>query len=459
MQSKTIEAPAQARRGLPLSVQVLYGIGVSYAIVDQIFNQWVLYFFLPPEGSGLPAGVLSAGLIALALMVSRLVDTIADPLIGYWSDRVSTRWGRRIPFVFAGAVPLALCTIMFFYPFGSSQLSVFLSLMITGSLFFIFYTIVGAPYNALIPEISGSKADRLNLSTWQSVFRLLYTALAMILPGILIVVFGGGDTARGIRGMAMLFSLLMVLFIMICCFGINERRYSGGKASSTNLSQSLKAMLGNKSFLVYLGGFLFFFIGFNVLRQSMNYYVVVIMEKSEGAITLVSALLFGVSALFFLPVNMLSKRIGYRKPMLISLILLFVLSLSLFGLGRIFPTSMGYLLFALIGIPVAGAAFIFPPAMLSEIAAVAAKKSGEQIEGLYFGVQGFFLKLAAFAAIAILPILLVSGQGLSLVDSLVRPPTAVAATGIYRTAVLAAGSFVISFVFYSFYREEFIEDE
>ena len=445
--------------GLPVSIQVLYGIGVSYAMVDQIFNQWVLYFYLPPAGSGLPIGLLPAGLIALALMASRLVDTIADPLIGFWSDRVNTRWGRRVPFLFAGAVPLAFCTVAFFYPVTVSQNSTFLSLMLAGCLFFVFYTIVGAPYNAMIPEISQTQKDRLNLSTWQSVFRLIYTALAMILPGVMIAVIGRGDTARGIRGMAIIFSVLMVAGIMITCFGIDERKLSGGKVSQLNLLKSLGSMFGNRAFLVYLAGFFFFFVGFNILRQSMNYYVVVIMGLGEASITIASALLFGLSAAFFYPVNLISRKVGYRKPMLASLVMLMVVSVCFYGLGRLFPASFGFLFFALMGIPVAGAAFIFPPAMLSEIAAVAAHKSGEQIEGLFFGVQGFFLKMAAFVAIAVLPVLLVSGQGLSLIDSLVQPPTGVGVTGIYRTTLLAAACFVFSFIFYYFYKEEFISEQ
>ncbi|MCI5725327.1 MAG: melibiose carrier protein, partial [Fusobacterium sp.] len=34
---------------LTTKIQILYGLGVSYAIVDQIFAQWILYFYLPPE--------------------------------------------------------------------------------------------------------------------------------------------------------------------------------------------------------------------------------------------------------------------------------------------------------------------------------------------------------------------------------------------------------------------------
>ena len=59
----------------------------------------------------------------------------------------------------------------------------FAYLALVGSLFFTFYTVVGAPYNSLIPEIGQTQEERLNLSTWQSIFRLVYTALAMIIPG------------------------------------------------------------------------------------------------------------------------------------------------------------------------------------------------------------------------------------------------------------------------------------
>ena len=77
---------------IPLSIQIFYGLGVSYAIVDQIFAQWILYFYLPPESSGLKP-VMAPLLISLALVISRLVDMVTDPLVGFLSDRVNTRWG------------------------------------------------------------------------------------------------------------------------------------------------------------------------------------------------------------------------------------------------------------------------------------------------------------------------------------------------------------------------------
>ena len=176
------------------------------------------------------------------------------------------------------------------------------------------------------------------------------------------------------------------------------------------------------------------------------------MGLDKSAITYVSALLFGMSALFFYPTNKLSKKYGYRKIMLICLGMLTILTFSLFELGKIIPTSFGYLIFALIGIPVAGAGFIFPPAMLSEIGNNISDEIGNRIEGVCFGIQGFFLKLAFLISILMLPIILVSGNG-NILSAITGSIATVERDGIYLTSIASAISFVISFVFYYRYRE------
>ncbi|MGL4568728.1 MAG: MFS transporter, partial [Fusobacteriaceae bacterium] len=95
------------RGKLKLSTKILYGAGVSYAIVDQIFAQWILYFYLPPANSGLKV-IIPPLMLSIALALSRSVDVITDPLVGYLSDRTVTRWGRRIPYIAIGTVPLSL---------------------------------------------------------------------------------------------------------------------------------------------------------------------------------------------------------------------------------------------------------------------------------------------------------------------------------------------------------------
>lgn len=436
---------------LPLKVQICYGLGVSYAIVDQIFAQWILYFYLPPESSGLKP-IMAPLFISLALVISRLVDMITDPLVGFLSDKVNTRWGRRIPFIAIGLIPLALFTVGFFYPPMSSQKASFIYLALVGSMFFTFYTIVGAPYNSLIPEIGHTTEERLNLSTWQSIFRLIYTAIAMIIPGTLIKTLGKGDTLLGIRGMVISLCILVVIGGFITVFFVPEKKYSHGKTSKASFKETMKILIADKSFINYLLGLLFFFIGFNNLRAIMNYFIEDIMGLGKGAITIASALLFGMSALCFYPTNKLSKKYGYRKVMLSCLGMLIIFTLALFELGKLIPISYGYYIFALIGIPVAGAAFIFPPAMLSEIGSRLSDQTGNRIEGVCFGIQGFFLKMAFLVSILILPILLVSGSG-DILTAIMGKPLGVEKSGIYMTSLVSCVSFAISFIFYYRYKK------
>lgn len=428
---------------LDKKTQIFYGMGVSYAIVDQIFAQWILYFYLPPESSGLNI-IMPPIFISIALAISRIVDMVTDPLVGYVSDKIDTKWGRRVPFIAVGSIPLGIMTVAFFYPPTSSTTASFIYLAVVGSLFFTFYTIVGAPYNAIIPEIGNTMEERLNLSTWQSVFRLIYTAIAMILPGILIKVIGKGDTLVGIRGMVIILSIVASLGGFITVFGVSEKKYSKGKISKISFKETMLIIIGYKNFIFYLFGLLFFFVGFNTLRATMNYYVEDIMGYGKTQIAIASAMLFGMSALFFYPTNKLSKKIGYRKIMLFDLLLLIIFTGMLLFLGKGIPESFGFAIFALIGIPVAGGAFIFPPAMLSEISNNIKEETGNKIEGICFGIQGFFLKMAFMISILLLPFILVFGSNTGRVNK----------NGIYMTAIFAIIAFIISFIFYYKYEEK-----
>ncbi len=65
---------------------------------------------------GLGMDVLWVGLIGA---IPRIFDAISDPLVGYISDNSRSRWGRRRPFIFAGALSAGLIfAIMWQLPSG-----------------------------------------------------------------------------------------------------------------------------------------------------------------------------------------------------------------------------------------------------------------------------------------------------------------------------------------------------
>lgn len=438
---------------IPKSIYIIYGIGVSYAIIDQIFAQWLLYFYLPPASSGLKP-VMAPLFLSMALIVARFVDMSVDPFIGHLSDKFDSKWGKRIPFMLFGGVPLGIITILFFYPVRNNDLLSFIYLAIIGALFFSFYSLVAGPYQALIPEIGFEKEERLNLATSQATFRLLYTAVAVILPGILIKVFGGADVTKGLRLMVIFLVIVALIGVYFTGFFLPEKKYSRGENSDISLGESFKTVLRDKNFIFYLIGFFLFFLGFNNLRASMNYYIEDIMGRGKETITIASALMFVVAMGAFYPTNKLSQKYGCKKLMIISQGIMALVATGLFFLGKFIPLNMGLFLFALMGLPMSGAAFIFPQAMLSEISAVASERKGVNISGMYFGIQGFVLNLAFLVSIATLPIILTNGGKVNIMDAVLGGTKVVEKYGIYLTAFYSLICFVGSGIFYKLFKEE-----
>ena len=84
-----------------LSTKLYYGIGsVAYGVKDNGFAYFLLLYY--NQVLGLPAQWVGG-----AIMVALIFDAISDPIVGYASDNLHSRWGRRHPFMYAAAVPVA----------------------------------------------------------------------------------------------------------------------------------------------------------------------------------------------------------------------------------------------------------------------------------------------------------------------------------------------------------------
>ncbi|MBF1333568.1 MAG: MFS transporter, partial [Leptotrichia sp.] len=250
------------------SKYIIYGLGVSYFMIDQIYNQWLSYYYLPPETEKNLVPLLKPQYLVLAFIFARIIDAVSDPVVGYLSDNSKSRFGKRSIFMLIGGLPLGLLTIMYFYPVKSSQMATLIYLSIVGGLYFTAYTLVAAPYNALIPDLATNKEERLNLSTMQSTFRLIFTGVAMVLPGILISKFGmvNGvmNTEVGIRKTVILITILSVLGIYACVFFLKEKQLTQNRPKSESLGfMKSVSHLKDKEIILYFLGYFFFFCGFN----------------------------------------------------------------------------------------------------------------------------------------------------------------------------------------------------
>ena len=426
----------------------IYGLGVSYFMIDQIYNQWLQYYYLPPSNDKSLTPLLTSKSLIIAFIIARIIDAITDPVVGYLSDNSKSKYGKRSIFMMLGGLPLGIFTIMYFFPPKSSEIATLIFLSVIGGLYFTAYTLVAAPYNALIPDLASNKNERLNLSTSQSTFRLIFTGIAMILPGILISKLGGTNTETGIRATVILISILAVIGVYACVFLLDEKKFSKNNEvkhkKSAGFFESLKKM-NEKEIILYFLGYFFFFSGFNILRGVMNYYISLVMKREMSYLTVTTFILFGVAGLFFPVTNKLGKRYSYKKILVLDMILLIIGTIGLIFINEN-SYRFSYLFFVICGMGLSGAAFIFPQAMLSELSVKISKIKKTSLEGFMFGIQGMFLKLAFLVQQVIQAVVLTFGNTGQLKGA--------TAFGVKASLVVALVLFLISLFFYNLNKED-----
>ena len=426
-----------------------YGIGVAYFILDQVFNQWVQYFYLPPEKAIQDYGItslLQPKYLVIAFIVMRLVDAIADPVVGYLSDNSKSKFGRRSIFMLIGIIPLSISMVLFFYPIGSSPILITAYLAVIGSIYFTAYTLVGGPYNALVADLGSNKEERLKLSTVQSIFRLIFTAIPLVFSTKILtwLISKNGSFNESMRIMVIGFSLISAILVLISIFGLKESQISSlpEEKEQVKFIDSI-AFLKKKEIMLYFLGFFFFFSGFNIIRNSVIFYVVQVLGKTEGFAMIPTAILFLIAAVFFPVTQYWCKKYNYRTIMLLDLVLIILGTLGLVFLGSS-NMIIFYLMFIIIGIGVSGSAFIFPPAMLSEISNNISEKYKVRIEGMMFGIQGLFLKLALLVQLVSTTLLLTLGSKVGGTTTL----------GVNVTLILAVVFLIISYICYYLKKNE-----
>ena len=90
---------------VPFSQKVAFGIGM---LANQMFPAALgIFMVILVQGLG-----MSPVLWALIFFIPKLIDAVTDPLMGYISDHTNSRWGKRRPYVFVGAIISGLSFMM-----------------------------------------------------------------------------------------------------------------------------------------------------------------------------------------------------------------------------------------------------------------------------------------------------------------------------------------------------------
>ena len=150
---------------LPFNTKFLYGFGsIAYGIKDNAFAYFLLFVYVQVFG-------LSPDLAGLAILIMLIFDAISDPLIGYLSDNTRSRWGRRHPFIYGSAIPVALTFFLIWDPpAGITDQGLFWYLLLMGIAIRTTITLYEIPSTALGPELTQDYVERSSLIAYRMWF-------------------------------------------------------------------------------------------------------------------------------------------------------------------------------------------------------------------------------------------------------------------------------------------------
>lgn len=187
------EPPTRPKKGARIR-WAFAACGGTLGIINSGLNFSLLIYYNQVLG-------LHASLAGLALAIALAIDAITDPLVGWWSDRTRSRWGRRHPFIYAALLPTALGYILLWFPpesLKADQTSLFGFLLFASVLVRIGMTLFDVPSNALIAELTADYEERTRLSSYKVSSAWITTNITGILLFAVWLSDEGGQPGSGL---------------------------------------------------------------------------------------------------------------------------------------------------------------------------------------------------------------------------------------------------------------------
>jgi GPH family glycoside/pentoside/hexuronide:cation symporter len=382
-------------------------IQLGNAILWSVNDGWLLYFYLPPEGKG--QALVPLALYGVATSIARVANALIVAPIGYWSDHLHSRWGRRLPFMFSASLPLLVIFVLLWSPpvMGVSMVNLFyLGLMLV--LFNVTQALVIIPLGALLPELAVLDKHRVRLTMWSSIFQFLGVVMAS-LAGPLIDRFG-------FTRMALIFAVFIFPLLYLPFLTLREQpgRQIDAKQRFGFL-QSLQTTLKNRAFLILSLAGICFWMATTFVMLVMPYIVTEIcLLKVSDTIYFYVAGAFALLACYP-AVNRLAGRFGKWSVFAGSLLASAVVMPGLMLIGSWFPVPLmvqGIIWVALQSIAMSGITML-PQAFAAEVTDHDEKTTGQRREGAYYSSWVLLGQLIGAVAALILPWLFLLGRSQS----------------------------------------------
>ena len=391
---------------LPLRVKLGNGIGsAAYGVKDNGFSVLLLLFYSQVLG-------LEAGLVGLILLAALLLDAMVDPLVGYWSDKTHSKWGKRHPWMYAAILPMAAAWLMLWHPPQTSSSWLYGYLLLFAFLMRAAVSCYEIPALSVVPGLTSDYDERTSVTRWRYVFAWVGgLAMLMLAFGVFLVPSARYPVGQlnldgyGYYGWAG--AALMVGSALIGALSTHKRIAQLDSSPAEHLPfgetvRKIARILANQAFLIVLGTTLCNYINLGMTYSTATYILTYYWEMPQAGFLAYSVALFlGVVGAFIL-IGFLQSRIEKRSGAVVCALASLAVGLApyLLRFAGEFPAvgspALIPLLFTFVAISngLAVAAGMLVSSMAADIIEASQEQTGERTEGLFFSAYFFTQKCA-----------------------------------------------------------------
>lgn len=367
--------------------KVGYGLGdAASSMFWKLFGMYLLFFYTDIFG-------LNAAVVGTMFLITRIWDSLIDPLVGIMADRTKSRFGKFRPYILWTAIPFGVIGILTFFTPDFSLAGKIIYAYVTYGAMMMIYSLINVPYASLLGVISNDPKTRTELSSYRMIFAFGGSILALLLIEPLVGYFSRHssslpDIRSGWTAAVCIFAAIAILFFL-CTFLWTRERVKPIREEKNSLKEDFKDLLHNKPWWILLASGICALI-FNSIRDGgaiyyFKYYVSTDTTTTVGHLSLTTLyFVLGQAAniLGILLVTPISNRIGKKNTYLYAMVLATVFSIAFYfvGKGDIILIMTLQILISMC----AGSIFPLLWSMYADIADYSELRTGRRATGLIF---------------------------------------------------------------------------
>ncbi len=332
---------------------------------------------------------MSAAIMGMILFLGRGVwDAIADPIVGYLSDRTNTKMGRRRPWMLASAIPLGLTFVLLWMPpkdLGPTMVIVWMSVMVVA--FYSMSSVLIIPHTALGAELTDNYHDRTRIFGGR---HLGWTIGSFAAIGGLFALDRSLDVRMTVFELAFIAGIVTAVLILWTVWRLRERAEFQGRGGD-HPYRAFRDVWRNPHARLLLLVFGIESLGAATIGVLTPYVAQYVVKRADIAPAVIGAYMLAsfVSVPLWLP---LSRRFGKKALWLASMLLTAVSFGAMF-----FLTEGAIALMTVLAIAAGTAAScgaMMGPSIQADVIDWDEHATGERKEGAYFAAWNFIFKVA-----------------------------------------------------------------